>query len=249
MRARVVEAMAKAAGKGQRRAIARITNSFESLFAPVVPSDDSIALFRQFMGEALLVVDNLSTPIEDDPDRLILVEGIGRTYRKTRRFARHAVTLGTPKGYHRLRRWVKFLRYQLEWLESHGVVLPEGVRPDLEKLGHRLGQLHDVQELRTFFAEHSTKFARPKDFVRADRVLRLREAKLTGQAVRLSKRVLKTRPPKFNKRLMKMYRHVSVPGAQVDTQSTAPSEHETAVNGETRSSESSRLRAPAGAVE
>lgn len=248
VRARVVEGLTKWAGKRQRRSIARVRSSFESVSAPLEPSDDSIAAFGRRMEEALQAIDEMPAPAEEDPDRLILLEGIGRTYGKTRRFARHAATLATQKGYHRLRRWVKFLRYQLEWLESLGVVGPEGMRADIEKLGHRLGQLHDVQEMRTFFAERSTKFAKPKDFVRTDRVLRRREARLLGQAGRLSKRALKRRPRKFSKQLLKTYRSVSVP-AQVDTDGTAQSEQKTGVNGGTRSPKSSKRRAPVGAVE
>ncbi len=249
VRAKVVDGMTKWAGKRQRRSVARVRSFFESMSDPVEPSDDAIALFRQRMEEALQAIDEMPAPAVEDADRLILLEGIGRTYRKTRRFARHAVRLATQKGYHRLRRWDKFLRYQLEWLDSLGVAGPDGMREDIEKLGHGLGQLHDVQELRTFFAERSTKVSRPKDFVRVDRVLRQREVKLTNRAVRLTKRALRRRPRKFSKQLLKAYRRWSVPAEHVESDGTPQPEQETVVNGEARSSKSSRRKAPVGAAE
>jgi CHAD domain-containing protein len=83
------------------------------------------------------------------PDDHSLIEhGLGRTYRKTRRRAETAGRTKVHPDLHRWRRWVKYLRYQLESLFE---LPPSGIAErveDLKALGTVLGQRNDLAVLR-----------------------------------------------------------------------------------------------------
>jgi CHAD domain-containing protein len=98
---------------------------------------------------AALLEDELATwqslPDDLDHDRII-TEGICRTYRKAREYGLASRETTEPEAWHRWRKWVKYLLFQVEvmregsssfWLPRHSA--------RLAKLGSRLGDLHDVQ--------------------------------------------------------------------------------------------------------
>lgn len=89
------------------------------------------------------------------PDNDSLIEhGLGRSYRKTRRRAETAGRTESHEDNHRLRRWVKYLRYQLEALKE---VPAEDLARRVEmlhKLGSVLGKRNDLALLRERLIEH-----------------------------------------------------------------------------------------------
>jgi CHAD domain-containing protein len=89
------------------------------------------------------------------PDRQLLqptalLEGLRLAYARTRRLSRAALadpeSPKTPEKLHRLRKWVKYLHYQLKLLFSGDDI--ELLQPGaLDQLGSTLGRIHDLHEL------------------------------------------------------------------------------------------------------
>ena len=91
---------------------------------------------------ALVLLDGTAAPPK------VLHQGLKRTQVRCRRLARAAFNgeQRDSERLHRLRRWVKYLAWQLE-LVTDPMPASERWRKQLVRLGHLLGQLHDLAEL------------------------------------------------------------------------------------------------------
>ncbi len=203
VRAQTIEAIRETARRKERRALDRVAANLQD---PVAPYDSGLsghimAEFMTFMDEDLMAWASAAARADGSSNLLILTEAIGRTYRKAWTFSRDAAVLDTPAGYHRARRWVKYLRYQLEWLVAQGYTDFDLLRQDVHLLGRLLGQLHDIHVLQEFISHRSTHIIKPGDYVPVGRLLSREEKRLARQANRFGKKALKMSPRRMDRKL------------------------------------------------
>jgi CHAD domain-containing protein len=75
----------------------------------------------------------------------VIRKGLQRTYKRTLKCGLQACSPGgTFAALHRLRRWVKYLYYQLEFVEVLYADDYEKIRQQLDMLGKGLGKIHDL---------------------------------------------------------------------------------------------------------
>jgi CHAD domain-containing protein len=85
--------------------------------------------------------------IELHDDATTSLGGVRRTYRRGRKSMTHAYAAPTIESFHTWRKQVKYLRHQMEILQSVGTpAIPELVA-DLEEIGEALGGDHDLADL------------------------------------------------------------------------------------------------------
>ncbi len=143
-------------------------------------------------------------------DGALIRDGLAKTYVKAGRRGRVALTLDTPQGYHRWRRWVKYSYYQHSWLYE---TLPElGCSRGklLKRLGSTLGRAHDVHQLREDLDRRSIKTGSPKAFRSVRKFVLAEEARLAKRARRLGRKALWEDPQIVSHRILKEARRVSV---------------------------------------
>ena len=87
--------------------------------------------------------------IEPIDDAEITRLGLGRSIAKMRELGDVALAGRVPEEMHRWRRWVKYLRYQLEPLATPERALIRSHHDDLKRIGSTLGSLHDLHVLGT----------------------------------------------------------------------------------------------------
>jgi CHAD domain-containing protein len=105
------------------------------------PSDTSVLRKARKRLQRLLP----STSLAENDERL--ARGLRATWRKARRLARRAAVTTDCDDLHRLRRWVKYLCYQLEFVAMRNHREVKQLHDALEALGAVLGDYHDLHEL------------------------------------------------------------------------------------------------------
>lgn len=128
------------------------------------------------------------------PDQAVIYSGIRRTYGKGRKLARRARKLGEPAAYHRWRKWVKYLLYQLEALEPRLIDWQRDQLAALDKLGDALGKYSDLQNLRARLASRNLS---PRVRERVADVIDRRARKLRRRSHKLQREVYRARPEIF----------------------------------------------------
>ncbi len=83
-------------------------------------------------------------PVADDE---VLDRGFRRAYSKTRKLGRRALDGHDPRRLHRWRRWVKYLRYQVEPFAHPERVFVSACRSELDQIGSILGERNDYHNL------------------------------------------------------------------------------------------------------
>ncbi|MCI0448040.1 CHAD domain-containing protein [bacterium] len=79
-----------------------------------------------------------------DSDDMIK-KGLKRTYKRTCNYGKKAFSAHTlPEDLHQLRKWVKYLCFQIGFIQASYPGLYEQIRNRLDKLGNRLGRIHDL---------------------------------------------------------------------------------------------------------
>ena len=81
--------------------------------------------------------------------------GLERVYRRGRRSYRRASRTPNTAELHELRKRVKYLRYQLEFLASHHRPVHAALSEDQERLGELLGRDHDLAVLGVTISGHA----------------------------------------------------------------------------------------------
>jgi CHAD domain-containing protein len=74
----------------------------------------------------------------------VIAPGIRRVYRRGRRAMAIAEARGTEEGFHQWRKRVKYLRHQVEFLETLWPELLRATSTELDRLGETLGFEHDL---------------------------------------------------------------------------------------------------------
>ncbi|MEE2604063.1 MAG: CHAD domain-containing protein [Pseudomonadota bacterium] len=95
-------------------------------------------------------------------DHELLVSGLARTYKQCRNRTIKAQGGSDPQPWHDLRKWVKYLLYQQQALADQDIHSPCH-DADLERLGKKLGKLHDLHMLREHVLAHSHAIEKQKD--------------------------------------------------------------------------------------
>jgi len=79
-----------------------------------------------------------------DSDDMIK-KGLKRTYKRARDYGKKAFSTHTiPDELHQFRKWVKYLCFQFGFIQASYPGLYEQMRNRLDKLGNRLGRIHDL---------------------------------------------------------------------------------------------------------
>lgn len=78
----------------------------------------------------------------------LLEVGLRRSYAKTCDLGRAALRDREPEDLHRWRRWIKYLRYQVEPLATPGRGFIDDLHAELKQLGSTLGRRNDLLNLR-----------------------------------------------------------------------------------------------------
>lgn len=86
--------------------------------------------------------------LSDVSDRTLIEVGMARCFDKTRRLGVEALREQEPEALHRWRRWVKYLRYQLEPFARPEHELTEAFHAELDTMGSTLGARNDLNNLR-----------------------------------------------------------------------------------------------------
>ncbi len=129
-------------------------------------------------------------------DHELLVTGLARTYKQCRNRTIKAQGSSSPEPWHDLRKWVKYLHYQQQALAAHAIVTatPDA---DLERLGKKLGKLHDLHMLREHVQLHRQAIEKHKDLARTLEAIRQREKRLMTQCQTQSQRLFQTPAKKW----------------------------------------------------
>ena len=85
--------------------------------------------------------------IEFHDDSTTLLGGVRRTYRRGQKSMTHAYATPTIESFHTWRKQVKYLRHQMEILQSVGTPAIPDLVADLEEIGEGLGGDHDLADL------------------------------------------------------------------------------------------------------
>jgi len=80
-------------------------------------------------------------------DKHVILDGVHRTYRRVRRRWKVVRRSRTDNNFHRLRKWIKYLWYQVRILERSNKEKLRPIRKDLRRIGILLGEAHDLEVL------------------------------------------------------------------------------------------------------
>ena len=128
--------------------------------------------------------------------RELIDYGYGRLYRRGRKRFQRAVESGEDEDWHRLRRWTKYLALALPLVADKGGTQKAAKR--LARLAEKLGDLHDLDELRyslQALPEPEAASNRPAIAIVTERADALR-----GECHKRSKRLFRARPKDAAKR-------------------------------------------------
>lgn len=136
----------------ERKAVARIAEALKSLVdqkvAPRLPGIRWNRISKTLQQESERW-KTLQEQGENDWRK-----GVVQTYRKGRRLAVRAFTANRPEAFHSWRKWVKYLSIQLDALSENGVEVDSKLRKKIAQLAERLGNYHDLDNLRQMAQEH-----------------------------------------------------------------------------------------------
>lgn len=80
--------------------------------------------------------------------------GVAQTYRKARRLAGNAFADNRPETFHSWRKWIKYLSIQLDALSENDLKVDSKLRKKIAQLAERLGNYHDLDNVRQMVREH-----------------------------------------------------------------------------------------------
>jgi CHAD domain-containing protein len=139
----------------------------------------------------------------DIDDKTLVKDGFGRTYRRARTLGFDALTGDAPEPWHEFRKWAKYLFYQMEPLAP--ALEKNDLRPeDLNKLGKKLGKLHDLHVLLDELGAQERKHT-PEDVAIIIQVMRRREAQLLGDCQNGARNCFSAKPKAFQRELLKAW--------------------------------------------
>lgn len=127
------------AGAGEKQALALLRTRM--YFDPEGRDIDWTAI-RVSLGQTL---ERLRGPAPELDSARVVRRGLKRCYRRARREGAHAFGgRGTIEDLHELRKWVKYLYYQLGYANRARPGSYDSDRKLYDRLGNRLGRIHDL---------------------------------------------------------------------------------------------------------
>jgi CHAD domain-containing protein len=136
------------------------------------------------------------------PDRFkILKQGIGNTYEQARQQMNIALNEPTVENYHAWRKSVKYLRYQLEILESLWPPLMGEMAKQSHHLADLLGTDHDLVVLGELAQNELTEFLEDPEAELLTALINQRRAELEHEAMALGQRLYAETDKQFTQRL------------------------------------------------
>jgi CHAD domain-containing protein len=128
----------------------------------------------------------------------IIRHGMQRTYKRSRALGRKACAdKGSVADLHRFRRWVKYLCYQLEFVEDCYDGDYGKIHQQLDKLGKRLGRIHDLVLLRNRLQRLPGTGQYKNDVRVVTKAVHRKLDKLIRKVKRSSGRILAMKPREF----------------------------------------------------
>lgn len=210
--------LAKRVGKGQRSALDDAARTLEKMARSPKRLENK--------GRALAALNRALEASVDDFANLkagkrgwaVLGPGYALTYGQCRKEFERWRASKRPEDSHRLRRFVKYLGFQLKLLEAAN---PEAIGRQtaaLKDLGHRLGRLHDCTNLEILMRDKKVKRRIPAEHRRQiRRGARAWERDLTRECLPLAEPLFASTPEKFTSRLEHDWRRARQPQRPAST--------------------------------
>lgn len=146
------------------------------------------------------------------PDRYrAIAPGLDATYRRGRDEMRKAYSSPSAEGFHAWRKRVKYLRHQVEILNSLWPEVMGGTAASLERLGDLLGQEHDLAELLRLLAIDPDLCPDPVERSLFAALAQHRRAELQAAARVVGTRVYAEKPKGFVSRVGSYWESTRIP--------------------------------------
>ena len=133
------------------------------------------------------------------PDSRLHKRGYHRLYEKAWKLARAAQESGDVTLWHRNRKWVKYLGYNLALLHSTDDFAV--AQSDVAGLGTMLGELHDIHCLIGHVEREKARFASEDDAAYLVHQLRTEESHLQWRCEKAARKILRLSPKQFENAL------------------------------------------------
>lgn len=157
--------------------------------------------------------ENLSSPSAPGEAAELLARGVEKTCRRARKALRTAGQKGRDEDFHALRKSVKYHEMHLQLLgDAWPSVLKERWKK-AEKLGDRLGDLHDIPVLAETIEKEQIGDKADRKFAR--KMMRKRHKKLSAECLESAERLFQTRPEDIARDVAIRYALVSADRAPV----------------------------------
>ena len=152
---------------------------------------DALCVTREHWQALPLEVDNVA----------LIDQGLSRTYKKARKLSFEALAAETPEQWHELRKWAKYLLFQLQPLEP--ILVNTDHRPaNLDALGRTLGKLHDLHVLIERLDERERRRRHSEELATALLVIRRRETALLEEVRKATRSCFANKPRVFCQQLL-----------------------------------------------
>jgi len=143
-------------------------------------------------------MDTLRSEMECLDSIGIVQEGLRRTYKRADKRGERAFSSGGGiEDLHQLRKWVKYLYYQIQIIRDTRQDEYGKTHKQLNELGDKLGRIHDLDIVRSRVAQLSGKEVCLQAAAIIERLIDKRMNNLTGRCRRLYRRVFNVSPKAF----------------------------------------------------
>lgn len=182
----------KAEDEGQRQALDRIRSHVR--FDPGRHEIDWLAVTDTLVPE----MDALREKMEHLDSVDVVREGLRRTYKRAdKRGDRAFASDGGIEDLHQLRKWVKYLYYQIQFIRDTRQDEYAKAHKRLNELGDKLGRIHDLAIVRGRVAQLSEKEECLQAAAVIERLVDKRMDKLHGRCKRLYRKIFNVPPRAF----------------------------------------------------
>ncbi|MGB1221553.1 MAG: CHAD domain-containing protein [Alcanivoracaceae bacterium] len=137
----------------------------------------------------------------DLDDRELIDRGLRRSWRKIRNRLLEAMDSDALPRWHALRKWIKYLGFELALLEQAGLRSPLSLS-DTRQLGRDLGHLHDIHILIGHVDEHRHAFPGDDDAAFCLHLLRNHEARMLDKCRSHATHLTRIKPGFLRKALL-----------------------------------------------
>jgi CHAD domain-containing protein len=132
--------------------------------------------------------------------------GLRRVYAQGRREFARARAEGSDEAFHEWRKWVKYLWYHAQLVRLVWPWAMAALIEELDELGERLGQDHDLTVLRQMVCGQMDRPVRPTTLQALVELIQARQGELRSQAQGTGRRIYAERPRDFMRRLRAYWR-------------------------------------------